>query len=1489
VSTPTTPISRTAPVSGLQRGLWFLDRWNPGATTYTVPWVFEFDAPVDPEALRHAVDQVAARHEALRTTFSFGPDGPVQTVHGHVGVPFGLHDLRDGRGSAADVLATAARTGFDLATGPLLRAELVLGPAVPATLILVVHHIVWDGWSAAVFERELAEAYTALVEGRSANLPVLATQYADYALGQQTAEYGEHLEYWKDALRGAPTQLELPADRPRPPAQTFAGHTDEFTLPVGISALVGELASAEDATPFVVQLAAFAVLLGRYTGVDDVVVGTPMTTRDRPELEDLVGYFVNIVPLRVRLDSNATFRDLVAQVRDTAFDAYAYLDVPFDEVVDALGLERSVGHAPLVQVVFGAHAEDPAPLRFGAAAATRRVQHNGSSKFDLTWSTFDDGDLRGEVEFSTDLFDRGTVARMTAHWRTLLTAALADPDRPLWKLDMLDAPERAVAAPERIDAAPRCLHRSFEDVADRFPSRPALTFGGETLTYAELDERANRLAHTLIAEGVRPGDRVGLLLDRTAHVVVSILAVLKAGAAYVPVDLTAPADRAAFVFGDTGVRLVLTDQEPAGDWTALDVVKSADAIAARPATRLGIDVRPGDLAYLIFTSGSTGRPKGVAVAHEHAARLMTSGVEHFTFAETDVWTLFHSYAFDWTVWELWGALHHGGHLVVVPYLVSRSPEAFAALLADERVSCLCLTPSALRQLELTLHAAPRPLPALRWVMLGGEALDPAVVRRWFELSPCPPARLCNLYGITETTVHVTTHDITGPGGFERSFIGAALPHLAARVLDDRLQPCPVGVPGELFIAGGALAHGYWGRAGLTAQRFVPDPGSIGGRLYRTGDVARRLPGGGLEYLGRCDDQVKIRGFRIELGEIENAVAAHTAIRTCVVTVHDDRLAAYVTADGEAPGYGELRAFLAEALPDYMIPASLTVLDTLPLTVNGKVDRAALPAPESGSVSSALAYVAPSTAQEQLLADIWSDVLGVPEIGAHDNFFHLGGDSIRAVHLSGRLRDQGWELTLPDLFAAPTPATLGPLLRPLDGSAIASEPFDLVDERDRVALPRDVVDAYPMVSMQLSMIYHMELSGGAGGYHNVNSYRVSGKLDERALRAAIGDVMSRHPVLRTSLDLFSYRAPLQLVHAEAPVPLEVEDLRGAPDLQADAVRAVFDAHCDTRFDLRTAPLFRVTAQWLADDVFQLTLAEHHAILDGWSFTSLLTEILERHAALSADPELPVAAPPASTFRDFVAAEQKAAESADSEAFWSERLTGASGALWATAAEAPAAEIPRTVEQVLPEAPAQLRVVAEAAGVPVKAVALAAHLLALSRMTGERRVTTGLSVNGRLEERGGTEAYGLFLNTVPLVFDLASAPRTGTGLAKAVHDAEVAMLPHRRMPFARLARFMTDTRLDANFAFLRFHSLGRLDGTIVDDRIGCEPTMRYEPTNFGLVVALVQDPSSGRILLAMDHARSLISEPVADGYVEAYLDALGSMAADPGAELKTAVLR
>ncbi|MCX4679076.1 amino acid adenylation domain-containing protein [Streptomyces sp. NBC_01433] len=1482
----------TAPLSAGQRSLWFLDRRAPGRATYNLPWIQRLRGRLDPALVERALRGVVQRHEALRTVFSAALGEPRQVVRPDGDVPFTVQDLTDGpdpESRSEQLLREVVRRPFDLEKGPLLRGCLHKTGPDQWDLAVVFHHIIWDELSTGVFEHELAELYDAAEQGRPPALEPLPVHFADYARWQREwmtgATYERELKYWEGRLGDAPTSLALPADRLRPATQSFRGATATVPLPGGLLGRAGELAQQEGATGFMVLLAAFAALLHRHTGQDDLVLGTPVAGRDRLELEGLLGYFVNMLALRIDVGAEPTFRQLLERVCDGVLEDFDHQDVPFEAVVERVLTGRPAGHSPLVQVVFGHHTGRGVDRpRLAGAVGSPLSTDTGTAKFDLIWSVCDeDTGARIEVEYNTDLFDESTVVRMARRYVRLLEAVMADPEAGVGVVDLLTDEDRVVVQPVPAPRVPRGarLHEVFERVAAEHPGRTAVSHGLEHLTYAELNGRANRLARYLESRGVERGDRVGLSLERGPAQVEAILAVLKAGAAYVPVNPADPAQRQEMVLGDARVRLVLRDEEVA------DAVGSDAWPDGNPAFAGSGE----DSAYVIFTSGSTGRPKGVEVAHRNVTALFDAVSARFALGPHDVWTAFHSYAFDFSVWEMWGALLHGGRLVVVPVATARAPGRFAELLVREGVTVLSQTPSALAQLTSALAELPAPAVDLRWVVLGGEALQPHHVAHWFDRAKAPGARLCNMYGITETTVHVTAHEIDSPHSFDHSIIGRPLPHLSVAVLDPHGAPVPIGVVGEMVVGGAGVAKGYVGNPELTAQRFAPGPVLHDGSLwYRSGDLARWREDGTLEYHGRGDDQVKIRGFRIEPGEIRHALLAHPRVQDCVVVAHQDpdtplHLVAYVV--GEA-GSAEVRAFLGARLAAHLIPSIIMSLDELPLTSNGKVDMRALPGPraERGTERSA-----PETDAERLVAEAWQEVLGLEDVGREDNFFSLGGDSIRSVQVAGTLRNRGYELDLEAFFTTPVLAELASRLRRADDTADTRDraPFVLVSAGDRGYLPDGLDDAYPMTSMQLAMVYHMEADPGRRPYQNVNSYRMSGDFDEKAFVSALAEAVHRHPVLRTGFDLVSFSEPMQLVHRDAPVPLVVEDLRALDESEQLArVTDLALREWAVPFDLTIAPMLRVYVQRLAEDLYQLTLVEHHAILDGWSFTSLFAELLQRHAALRDDPMSPPTPAPSSLFREYVALEAAAKASEVSQEFWQRRMSGVRPTRLGTVKhdEGRGADT-GVLERTLPTAlAARVPAIAAANGVGAKSVVLAAHLAAISRLARTHEVVTGLTVNGRLEDGAGTEALGVFLNTVPLRVLLDGM--TWTSLVREAHQQESEITPHRRMPYSEIARHMADPTLDCSFTFNRFHALGSLSSAqtrIVDQRLGVEPTVRREPNHFALNVAFVQDPASDRSMLIVDSADSSLTDQQLHDYVADFFATIQRMAEVPDGSVTT----
>jgi amino acid adenylation domain-containing protein/non-ribosomal peptide synthase protein (TIGR01720 family) len=1071
------------PLSFAQQRLWFLDQLEPSSSAYNIPAALHIKGVLKVGILTRCFNEIIRRHESLRTTFPVVGGSPVQKIAPALELEMPLVNLSILSDAERQIriqrlMTEEAGRPFDLTRGPLLRALLLRLAEDEHVLLLTAHHISADGWSVKVFMREMATLYEAYSHERPAPLPELPIQYADFSIWQRLYLTGDvlaaQLAYWKRQLGGDLPVLSLPADRLRPHTRTFRGATESLRLSAELSEAVRSLSRRHHATLFMTLLAAFKVLLSRYTGQQDILVGTPVANRNYQELEDLIGFFVNTQVLRTEVSGEQSFQELLDRVKKIALDAYAHQDVPFERLIEELQPSRSLSHTPLFQVMFVLQNDPPPSIDLPGLELTSMEVESRTAKFDLTMMVEEAGaELAVSLEYSTDLFRAETIRRTLRHFRTLLEGIVADPGKRLAELPLLAAAERpeilALCRPRSTRPAPEaCLHRLFERRAEQSPQAVALSCDGLRISYADLNRRANQLAHYLQALGVGPETPVALYLERSPEMIVAVLAVLKAGGAYVPLDPAWPRQRLAFIVEDTRAALLLTESSLADGLpvTGAQVIcldRQRRDIGRHSAQDCQSTVGAGNTAYVIYTSGSTGEPKGVLVTHANVARLFASTEDYFRFGADDCWTLFHSYAFDFSVWELWGALLYGGRLVVVSHLTSRSPEEFYRLLRRERVTVLSQTPSAFRQLsgvdERTADVDEPEPSSLRVVVFGGEALDVRDLGAWVERhgDECP--RLVNMYGITETTVHVTLRRITladvrqAEAGELGSVIGEAIDDLEVYVLDERMEVVPVGVAGEMWVGGAGLARGYLRRADLTAERFVPHPYALraGERLYRTGDVGRRLDDGELEYLGRADEQLKVRGFRIEPGEIEAALRQHESVEQARVLARDGggaekRLVGYVKRKiGMEVSRAELREHLRARLPEYMLPAAFVVLDDFPLTANGKLNLRALAETDDPPQETGAGYVEPQTEIEKTIAAVWCAILQLERVGVRDNFFDLGGTSISMALACHRLREVlQKEISMLEMFTYTTVNSLARHLahaefegaiQPLDSKAV----------------------------------------------------------------------------------------------------------------------------------------------------------------------------------------------------------------------------------------------------------------------------------------------------------------------------------------------------------------------------------------------------------------------------------------------------------------------
>ncbi|HEY0735324.1 MAG TPA: amino acid adenylation domain-containing protein [Herpetosiphonaceae bacterium] len=1479
------PRDGALPLSFAQQRLWFLDQLQPNSPAYNIHEAIALSGPLDIARLERSFTALVARHESLRTTFTqsvpeaSGSDSqPIQRISAPEPLSIPLHDLQalspDAQMAEVRRLAFAeAQQPFDLHHGPLLRIVLLRRAANEHVLLVTMHHIISDGWSMGVFIRELTTLYVA--GGAAAALPPLPIQYADYAVWQRQRlspeTSGGHLDrlldYWRRQLADAPMFLDLPIDRPRPAVQSFGGATVTALLDARLTADLKALSQRYGATLFMTLLTALQIMLARHTGQNQVVVGTPIAGRTHKELESLIGFFINTLALRGNLSGNPTFAELLGQNRTTTLDAFTHQDLPFEQLIDALHPVRDLSRQPLVQVMFALQNAPMQALELPGLTLRPLTLEESVAKLDLALNAVEQGaELRLDLQYSTDLFEAATIARMMEHLTILLRGIVANPNQRIAQLPLLTPVERRQLLHDwnstPIAREPeRWIHEQIAEQAARTPAAIAVIHGAEQITYAELDRRANQLAQHLRRRGIAPELVVSVCLERSIELFVAMLAILKAGGTYLPLDPEYPTDRLRFMLDDTRAALLIARAETQARLSypaarCLDLDADWPQIATEPETPPSSAIHPDNLAYLIYTSGSTGRPKGVGVSHAATARHVPSMQQLYEVTADDRETLFMSPSFDVSVEQILLPLRSGACSVVRDAELW-SPAAFTGVIRDLGITIANIPLIFFRAWIETLGDSAPP-PSLRMVVTGAEALTADVVQTW-QQTGFRHLRLINAYGPTETTITATTCHVTGTeyAGAERINIpiGRPVGERSAYILDQHGQPAPLGVTGELYLGGPLLARGYYERPALTAERFLPDPFANipGARLYRTGDLARYLPDGNIEFLGRVDHQVKLRGFRIELGEIEAAILRSDLVREAVVLLREDepgnkRLVAYVTkeqknrvpsgrtkeqesleprtqnlelsgdvlssspaaTEAEArrrSGKGEagrplgiaggeglpaiLRALLAENLPEYMVPSAFVVLDELPLTGSGKLDRRALPRP--GDYAAEAEYIAPTTALERTIAEVWQAVLKVERIGIHDNFFDRGGHSLLATQVVSRLRDTlEIEIPLRALFEKPTIAGMS---QRIESARQGAGHWSMPDLRP---VSRD--GRLPLSFAQQRLWFLDQLEPGNPFYNMHVVLELTGRLDRAAVERSLNAMIARHESMRTTFALIDSQ-PAQVITTELTLALPVVDLRHLPaadDRESEALRLAAE-EVGRPFDLQRGPLVRAKLFQLEQDRQIVVLTLHHIISDGWSMGVMVRDLFafyRAHLAAQAEQIAPPLAPLPVQYADFAVWQRDwlQGEVLQSQIdYWKQQLADLTVLELPTDRPRPPVLSFRGATrsfELTPELSAALLRLSQQEDVTLFMTLLAGFQILMARYSGQTDIAVGSPIANRTRSEL-EDLIGFFVNMLVLRTDLSGAP-TVRQLLRQVRDVSLSAYAHQDLPFEMLVEELQPER-------------------------------------------------------------------------------------------------
>ncbi|HEY4423383.1 MAG TPA: amino acid adenylation domain-containing protein [Pyrinomonadaceae bacterium] len=1377
----------SAEVSFAQQRLWFLDQIEENRALYNVPRAMRLSGALDIPALQRALNEIVSRHEPFRSYFA-SVDGVLQQfIDEKAELPLTHIDLSaDEREDRANqIIREESLRPFDLARGPIIRASLLRLDEHEHILLLCTHHIVSDAWSAGILFRELEALYNAFSTGESPPLEPLPIQYADYAEWQRKWLQGEVLEtqlsYWKKQLHDVTGILDLPTDRPRAAEQLSRGAYKVHTLSSDLSSRLAELSNREGATLFMTLLAAFQTLLWRYSNQDDIVVGSPIAGRNRVEIEDLIGFFINTLVLRANLSGNPTFRALLDQVKETAVGAYAHQDLPFEKLVEELQPQRDLNRNPLFQVMFQFQNTAPPQPNLNGLSTSRVKIPTETAKFDLLLLVREQDDaLLCVMEYNSDLFDGETIERMLNNYATLLESVVTNPDAHIADLSLLTTAQRKQILIEWNATTAefpyqKSIHQLFEEQAQLTPADVAVVCDTTRLTFAELNARANQLAQYLRQRGVGPEVRVAICVERSVEMIVGLLAILKAGGTYVPLEPTFPEERIAFIQADSQARALLTQKRLSlMSWTGETIYLDSDwPEIARESPEAPAELASAEnSAHVIYTSGSTGRPKGVVSSHRASINRFAWMWRAYPFVESEVCCQKTSLSFVDSIWEIFGPLLQGVPLVIIPDDVLKDPQRFINALATNNVTRLVLVPSLLRvMLELGEDLAQQ-LGHLRICVCSGETLPVELATSFRQ--KLPQTLLINLYGSSEVAADVLCYEVDRTEGLAGIPLGRPIANTSVYVLDANFQPVPVDVPGEICVSGEGLARGYLDQPTLTAEKFVPDPFSPenGARLFRTGDIGRYLASGNIEYRGRRDHQVKVRGFRIELGEIEAQLATHAQVDQAIAVASDNergekQIVAYVVADGEVSP-DELRDHLSCKLPGYMIPAAFVFLDAFPLTASGKINRLALPRP--GPVARK-EFVAPRTAVEQILAGIWSDVLNVAEIGVNDDFFGLGGHSLLLARIASRIRESfNVDLSLRVLFEASTVAELAKRVEA--ATQIVSEDVPLVH-----------TERAPTLSFAQERLWFFDqLEPNSAAYNIPRMLRLRGSLDVAALQRSVNEIVLRHEVLRTSF-ISDNGKPALSIAENAAVEIQLIDLSSDERMQELA-----SEEAQRPFNLSRGPLLRMTLLQLGPDEHVLLLTTHHIISDAWSVGIFMRELVACYNAFSSG-DTPALLPLTLQYSDFASWQREwlsGARLQNQLDYWRQTLAGAPPVI-----DLPT-DRPRPVSRsfrgarhsfvIGKETIDKLKTVARAGNATLFMTVLTTFQSLLSYLTNASDLVVGSPTAGR--NQSDTEALiGYFANTIILRAQFSGDPAFRESLGR-TRESAIAAFANQDLPFEKL---------------------------------------------------------------------------------------------------------